>query len=187
MLLSALRRTHESEIGISRLTIAVITIACFAVGGLLAYTALSSDDEPVTAYADESNSALELRGTVYTKADMSGGGHVNEIIFTVAIPEDGAPVNFTPPPDNVVRISYLDDKQHVVDIPWTAKEYIGGDGDAMLEKGETFQITGLLGSILKPGLQADTPFILDIKTPDGEVLTLKRATPENLTPVMNLQ
>ena len=180
-----MRSISSQGIRISKFTIAIIAIACMATGGLLGYMGFSSSDNTVSVYGTDNSDALELRGSVFAKCvtDNSVGG----IVFTVAIPEGASLVNFTAPPNNVVEISYIDEKQQSSDIPWTAKEYVAGDDDAILEPGETFLITGLLDKTLKHDLGADTTFIIEVRTPDNEVLSIKRTIPENLAPVMNLE
>jgi len=170
---------------ISRLTIAIMAIACMATAGLLGYTGFSSGDNTVSVYGTDNSDALELRGAVFAKCGADN--EVDEIVFTVAIPEGASPVNFAAPPNNVVKISYTDEQQQISDIPWKAKEYVAGDNDTILEPGETFLITGSLGKILKHDLEAAITFIVEVRTPDNEVLAIKRIIPENLAPIMNLE
>ena len=186
MVMNLLRKIHKHQGGISRISVAGITIAALAVAGLLAYSSLSSDDSSVTVYNTNNSNALELRGSVFAKCNPTNT-NVNEVMFTVAIPEDAAPLNLTSPPNNVVEISYIDDNEQIVVLPWKSKEYVYGDGDNMLEAGETFHITTLLGESLDSGPGADTTFSIEITTPDGEEMMIKRTTPEELSPVMNLQ
>ncbi len=44
-----------------------------------------------------------------------------------------------------------------------------------------------LSESLDSGPGADTTFTIKITTPDGENVSIKRTTPEELAPVMNLQ
>ena len=186
MVMNLLRKIHKHQGGISRISVAGITIAALAVAGLLAYSSLSSEDGSVTVYGTDNSNALELRGTVFAKCNPTNT-NVNEIMFTVAIPEDGAPLNLTSPPNNVVEISYVDEDEQITNLPWKSKEYVYGDGDDMLEAGETFHITALLGESLDSGPASGTTFSIEINTPDGEKMTIKRTTPEELAPVMNLE
>lgn len=183
MLMNLLQRIHKHQGGISRISVAGVTIAALAVAGLLAYSSLSSDDGSVTVYGTDNSDALELRGTVFAKCNPAIT-NIDQVMFTVGMPQDASPINLTAPPNNVVEVSYIDDRQQSNDIPWKVKEYVFGDGDNMLEAGETFHITALLGEI-GPGV--DTAFTIEVKTPDGEVMTIKRTTPEELNQVMNLQ
>ena len=186
MLMNLLLKIHRHQSGISRLSVAGITIAALAVAGLLTYTNLSSNDNSVTVYGTDNSNALELRGTVVAKCNPANT-NIDEIIFTVAIPENAAPVNFTAPPNNVVEISCIDENGESNDLPWKAKEYVFGDSDDMLEAGETFLITGQFNDSINAGPGADSTFAIEVRTPDREVMTIKRTTPEQMTPVMNLQ
>ena len=184
MALNLLRKTKNKK-GLSRLSISIIAIACMAVTGLLVYTGVSLQDNSVSVYGADDSGALELRGTVFARADVSGSGTVNEIVFTVSIPEDGMPVNFTAPPDNVVKISCTDVDQQAEDMNWKFEEYVIGDGDAMLESGETFLIT--LETAGNVNLGPSDNFTIEVRTPDGEVLAVERTMPDDLDPVMNLR
>lgn len=187
MLMNLLRGIHKHQNGISRISVAGITIAALAVAGLLVYTSFGPEDSSVTVYSTDNSNALELRGSVIAMCDMDDPDEVDEIVFTVTLPENGVPVNFTAPPNNVVEISYIDENQEVYDLPWTSKEYVYKDGDAMLEQGETFLIASPVGEALSVGLGADTTFNIEVKTPDGEILTIKRTIPEQIHAVMNLE
>jgi archaellin len=163
----------------------IMSVAVVAVGGLLVYAGFSSNNDSVTVYSGDNSKSLELRGSVFARC--SDDDAVKEIIFTVGIPEGASPVNFSPPPDNVVNVSYNDARQTVENVSWKVKEYIVGDGDSMLESGETFLITGFIGESLHTKLGIATPFAVKVQTPDSEVLTIRRTTPEILLPVMNLE
>lgn len=186
MLMNLLQRIHRHQNGISRISVAGITIAALAVAGLLAYSSVSSNDDSVTVYGTDNSNALELRGSVFAKCNPTNM-NVNEVMFTVAIPENAAPLNLTSPPNNVVEISYIDKDEEITSIPWKSKEYVYGDGDGMLEDGETFHITARLGESLDSGPGANTTFTIEVTSPDGEEMTIKRTTPEELAPVMNLE
>ena len=196
----------------SRLTIAVIIAASLGMAALLADTALAPGERAVTVFSGlEDGDALHLRGSVLAlKGDTldPGSGCVGEIIFVVAIAEDREPVNFTmtgdstgdgrlsdePMPLHTVVISYVDEHQRVDDLAWRFTEYGPGDGDSLLEAGENFRITvgadnygrsNLLDYIRVP-LEANTAFTIEVRTPNGEVLDIRRTTPSRLDAVMNL-
>ncbi|HAZ31410.1 MAG TPA: hypothetical protein DCY61_01715 [Dehalococcoidia bacterium] len=194
----------------SRLTIAIILVASLGMAALLADTALAPEERAVTVFSRlEDGGGLQLRGTVLAlKGDTLDKGGVAEIIFVVAIAEDGEPVNFTmtgdstgdgtlsdePMPLHTVVISYIDQYQRVDDLAWKFTEYGPGDGDNLLEAGENFRITvgadnygrsNLLDGIRVP-LEANTAFTIEVRTPNGEVLDIRRTTPNRLDTVMNL-
>ena len=169
----------------SRLTIVIIAVAFVATAGLLGYAGFSSGDNTVSVYGTDNSDALELRGSVFAKCGADDS--VEEVMFTVAIPEGASPVNFSAPPGNVVNISYSDNDQQIDEVLWKVKEYVAGDGDIMLESGETFLITVLPGEVLNHDLGAGAAFVIEVRTPGDEVLTIKRTTPDYLEPVMNLE
>ncbi|MBM3131926.1 MAG: hypothetical protein FJZ95_02690 [Chloroflexi bacterium] len=185
-MLNRLQLTLKNQKGVSRLSIAIITVACFAVAGLLAYSTLSSEDETIPVFTTDDGGALDLRGNIFARCNTADQS-VSEVVFTVRIPTDGTPVNLTPPPNNVVVVSYADAFQRVDDLPWRAEEYVAGDGDGMLEAGETFSITAMLDDALNPWLGPGSPFTIEVKTPNGESLTISRTTPDRLDAAMNLQ
>lgn len=185
MALNLLRKTDKNKNRLSRLSVSIIAIACVAVTGLLVFTGVSLQDNSVLVYEADDNGALELRGTIFARADVSGSSSVSEIVFTVSIPEDGLPVNFTTPPNNVVEISCTGIDQPAEDMDWKFEEYVIGDGDAMLESGETFLIT--LETAGNVNLGPSDNFTIEVRTPDGEVLAVERTMPDNLDPVMNLR
>ncbi len=167
------------------LSVASIAIALFVIAALLVSASLIPNDSSLSVYGANSDSALKLRGTLI--AQCNGTDTVQEIILTVAIPEDGEPVMFTPPPSNIVDLSYIDENQKITDLRWKVEEYVQGDGDIMLERGETFQISALLGNALNHALEASTKFTIEIDTHDGNVMKITRTTPDQLEPVMNLE
>ncbi|MFA4835260.1 MAG: hypothetical protein WC749_04225, partial [Dehalococcoidia bacterium] len=152
---------------------------------------------------------LQLRGAVLARSaptqDCAG-----EIIFMVSLADGAEPVNFTMtgdsnangllsdevPAPHTTMISYTDANQRIDDMTWKVDEYGPGNDDTLLEAGETFRITvgadqnghdGLLASALNPKLGAITPFAIEVRTPNGEVFSIERTTPDSLNPVMNLK
>ena len=201
-------RLHQDQKGVTRLTIAVILIACAAVAGLLAYTSLSPQETPLPVFSGlEENGTLQLRGAVLARGIPDDCA--TEIIFTVALAGDAEPVNFTMSEDSnangllsdetmpvhTVIMSYIDRGQRLDDLTWSFAEYGPGDGDSILEPGENFRITvgadnnghtGLLGNALNPNLGVETTFTVEVRTPNGKVLAIERTTPDRLDAVVNL-
>ena len=127
----------------------------------------------------------------------------------MALAEEAEPINFTmtedsdadgllsdePSPLHTVVVTYIDNYQRVDDVTWRFRQYGPGDGDNLLESGERFLITvgadkkgrsGLLARALNPDLGAGDTFTIEVRTPDGKVLAIRRAVPPRLTPVVNL-
>jgi archaellin len=193
----------------SRLTMAIILVASLGMtAALLADTALAPQERAVNVFAGpENRGTLHIRGAVFALKDHEFAS-VGEIVFVVAIAEGQEPVNFAmtedsnadgslsdePMPLHMVVISYVDQYQRVDDLVWRFTEHGPGDGDNLLEVGENFRITvgadtgrsNLLDDVLKVPLGANTAFTIEVKTPDGAVLDIHRATPDRLDAVMNL-
>lgn len=175
-----LAKMINNDKGVTRLMVGTMLVACIAVAGLVAAADFSSEENNTPVYAGMSgNGALELRDAVIARGD---GTQVSEVVFTVAIPDGADPVNFTAPPDNVVTVSYVDDQQQVDNLDWAFAQYGPGDWDNMLEKNENFRM-----AIQSPDPGAGGAFNIEIKTPDGKVLTIGRALPDEMKPVMNLK
>ncbi len=179
-----LARMINNDRGVTRLMVVTMVIACIAVTALLITTTFSEDEETGKGdlsvfYAGPGDPALVLRGAVLAQGD---GTRVNQVTFTVAIPEGGEPINFTAPPANVVGISYKDSQQLIVDAPWTVAQYGPGNDDLMLDPGENFRI-----SVGVPNVGPGTAFAIDVVTPDGKVLIIERTLPEEISKVMNLR
>ncbi len=171
----------SNEKGITRLMVITMLIACIAVAGLVAWVTFSPEEEGQPFYAGPlvGGDALQLRSAIVAHGDGTG---VEEVSFTLDLPEGADPVNFNQPPENVVMISYNDGRPQIDDLYWTFAEYGPGDDDNILEAGEKFNIT-----VQTPNPGADAAFEIMIRTPDGKVLTIGRTTPDELAPVMNLR
>ncbi len=175
-----IEKMWNNEKGVTRLMVATMLIACIAVAGLVAWVTFSPEEEGRPFYAGSAGEdALQLRSAVMAYGDGTG---INEVSFTLDLPEGAAPVNFTRPPENVVIISYNDGRPQIDDLYWSCTEYGPGDGDNILEAGEKFNI-----KVHTPDPGADTAFEIMIRTPDSKVLSIGRTTPEELAPVMNLR
>ena len=175
-----LAKIMNNEKGVTRLVVATMLIACLALAGLVAWVTFSPEEEGQPFYAGlTGEESLELRSAVLACGDGTG---IDKVTFTVAIPEGADPVNFTGPPDNVVVISYDDGRPLVDDLFWTCTKCIPGDYDNILEAGEMFEI-----EVYTPDPGAGTSFKILVGTPDGKVFDIKRTTPDDLTPVMNLK
>ena len=175
-----LAKMINNDKGVTRLMVGTMLVACIAVAGLVAAADFSSEENNTPVYAGMSgNGALELRDAVIARGD---GTQVSEVVFTVAIPDGADPVNFTAPPDNVVTVSYVDDQQQVDNLDWAFAQYGPGDWDNMLEENENFRL-----AIQSPDPGVGGAFNIEIKTPDGKVLTIGRTLPDEMKPVMNLK
>ena len=176
------------------------------VASVFAYTVLSAGifssqkaQEAIYSGLQETRSTLELKGGVIAK-DTDDDNYVDQLTFTVANALGGEPIDFTTPTNNngvaaansnnVVVISYIDKDKRVDDLYWTYTELGSGDGDALLEDNEKFQITipYLEGTAtgLSNHIGTNRTFTIEVKTPNGAVLTIERTTPAVIDDVVNL-
>ena len=108
--------------------------------------------------------------------------------------------------DYVAVISYTDENQYIADLDWTVKFIGKTSGDNLLEVGEKAEITVWLQRYDNTGtyydlgngtgddwidssanlLKINKEFTLEMKPPDGAVLTIQRTTPARLDAVMDL-
>ena len=225
--------------GITGLETAIILIAFVVVASVFAFTILSAgvqsseaNKQTVTAGLKETRTLLLQQGSAFAyQGDIGGTDVVYKVAFIVANSLAGEPIDMTPPytaddsgtdPDydstnsSVVVVSYADEDQRLLDIPWTI-QFIGkSNGDNLLEDGEKAEVTvwlldrdtsvaitatdsvaymdgtgdgGGAGGIDSSGtlLAKSTRFIVELTPQQGASLTIQRTLPPGLRQVMNLQ
>ncbi len=196
-----LKAVGRDEKGITGLETAIILIAFVVVASVFAYTVLSAGifssqkgQEAVYTGLEHTRSTLEIKGSVVATANSTT---VQSLVFSVANPLDGEPVDLTAPTDadgngladsgstNVVVISYHSQTKHTEDLAFTATRKGWGDSDSILESGEKFEI---VVDVTGVGETIGTyhTFTIEVKPPVGSVLTIERTTPAALDNVMIL-
>jgi flagellin FlaB len=194
MLKREVKTKRRDERGITGLETAIILIAFVVVASVFAYTVLSAGifssqkgQEAVYTGLQTARSTLALKGDVVAQ---SNGNEVTQVVVCVYNALNGAPIDLTAPTDggngtaagnssNVVVVSYADSTQRIDDIYWSAVQLGKGNGDSILDPGETFQITIDLAAVAG-GVGTYRTFDIDIKPPVGSVLTIERTTPAAL-------
>jgi len=209
------KQIWKSEKGITGLETAIILIAFVVVAAVFAYTVLSAglfatqkSQESVYSGLKEVRSTLELKGSVIAKAETTGAaGYISQITFTLANALGGEPIDFTAPNaatdnsgvaasgNNTVVISYVDGSQRINDLYWTVTK-LNADADDLLETDEKFQVTignathtsagGNLVDALSPDLTVNKQFTIQIRAPQGAVLSFERTTPAYIDSVFRL-
>jgi flagellin FlaB len=199
MLKREINTERRGERGITGLETAIILIAFVVVASVFAYTVLSAGifssqkaQEAVYTGLQSARSTLALKGDVVAH---SNGNEVTEVVVCVMNALNGAPIDLTPPGNNsgvaagnssnVVVVSYADSTQRIDDIYWSALQLGKGNGDNILDPGETFQMTIDMEAIAG-GVGTYRTFDIDIKPPVGSVLTMERTTPASLADWMIL-
>ncbi len=217
MLQKLVNRVYKGQKGITGLETAIILIAFVVVAAVFAYTVLSAglfttqkSQEAVYSGIQEARSSVTLKGDVIAVAEQtSASGNVSQLTFALTNALGGESIDFTEPDDgsatglalansqNVVVMTYIDQDQEVQDLYWTKSQIGKGDGDAILESGETFQITigsiandtgagNLISCLSAHKLTANRTFTIQIKTSKGAVLSFERTMPAFIDAVMDL-
>jgi len=232
-------RSVRAQRGITGLETAIILIAFVVVASVFAFTILSAgvqsseaNKQTITAGLKETRTLLLQQGSAFAfQGDLGGSDTVYKVAFIVANSLAGEPIDMTPPytmddsgtdPDydsansSVVVVSYADEDQRLLDIPWTI-QFIGkSNGDNLLEDGEKAEVTvwlldrdtsvaitatdsvaymdgtgdgGGAGGIDSSGtpLTKSTRFIVELTPQQGAPLTIQRTLPPGLRQVMNLR
>ncbi len=176
--------------GITGLETAIVLIAFVVVSSVFAFAALSTGlfttdkaKETIHAGLSEARSTMELKGSVIAEATAAGtAGVVNELVFHVSNAAAGEAIDLSQ--GNTI-IRYTDNAQSAnlnTATEFTVDDMGTGDGDAMLERGEVFEIrivnmNNLGLTDLTTTLGVDTEFTLEVIPPKGAVLFIQRTTP----------
>jgi len=200
MLKRLVKTMRRDERGITGLETAIILIAFVVVASVFAYTVLSAGifssqkgQEAVYSGLQQARSTLEMKGQLIAQGNITAVGNVT---FCVASALEGESIDLTPPTDdgngraavnssNVVVISYSSAGFRTDDLAWSYVAMGQSNGDAVLDRGEMFEITvNLLGA----GEVVDTyhTFNIEVKPPVGSILVIERTTPAALSSVMIL-
>jgi len=197
--MSKLKSVLKGERGITGLETAIILVAFVVVAAVFSFAVLSAgtfatqkSEEAVYAGLSQVRSTIQLKGTVYGVGSGKGKTYtVTQVIFTVNNIAGGAPVDLTNPTDNVLVIDYIDEDQHVTDLPWWKAWKGDNDGDDLLEAGEmaeiTVPLTGTGTALISPTLGIKTDFALHVKPEQGAVLEIERRTPGSIDLYMALR
>jgi flagellin FlaB len=188
-----LKKAYRDERGITGLETAIILIAFVVVASVFAYTVLSAGifssqkaKEAIYSGLEEVRASLSLKGSIVAE-DTDADDDVDQLVFIVALALEGEAIDCTQPTDadtdgiadddspNVVVISYSDQTQRIDDINWSFMPLGKDDGDSLLEPGEQYQITVDL-SAMDGDIVTYTTFLIEIKPPNGSVLTIEKTT-----------
>ena len=196
-----IRQLLRREEGITALETAIILIAFVVVAAVFAFTILSAGTfttergkEAIYEGLSEVRGTIELRGSVIAYGDQAGtSGVLSHVVFSLANVAGGEPVDMTPGSsgDNVVIIEYRDATQRAVVQDWTTNWLASSDSptaDNVLESRELVEVTvpisGVTGIASPPAI--NTTFVIEIKPPQGAVVSLERTTPSVIDLIMDL-
>jgi flagellin FlaB len=226
--------------GITGLETAIVLIAFVVVASVFAFTILSAgvfsseaNKSTIHAGLKETRTMLRAHGSAFGyTAKNSTTDTLYKVTFIVSNSLAGEPVDLTPPytadasgldPDIntgatvATIISYSDEKQRLMGVPWSVTFIGDHNGDYLLEEGEKAEVTVWLldrdnavavtannsalfmdGSTSNGGgsggltssnslILKSTRFIIEMTPAQGAPLTVQRTLPPGLRQVMNLR
>jgi flagellin FlaB len=182
---------HEQE-GITGLETAIILIAFVIVASVFSYVVLSAGlfssqkvKEAVVAGVESTMATVELKGDIIAKID---NGLVSEIYLCVGIPAAGSPVDFSPSSANVspLVISYSDANNMIPSMNWTITKLSTINDDNLLDPNEMFMVTITVPTTDNISIGPYHRFSLELKPPDGPVLSITRTIPARVSGYTNL-
>jgi len=189
ILLNGAKGLRRDERGITGLDAAIMTIAFVVVASVFAFTALTTGlfatdraTETVTAGLAQARGTMFLKGSVVAVAGVTGAsGTIDSLRFVVANAAAGEPIDMTV---GNTTVRYTDRFQSVSLNSigeFTASQVGFGDGDFLLERGESFEIEipGMI-VLLATDLAVDEIFTIEVIPPRGAVLYIQRTLPKSL-------
>jgi flagellin FlaB len=186
------RRAVKAEDGITGLETAIILIAFVVVATVFAFVVLTTGifssergKETVFAGLEKARGTMEVRGGVIA---TSAGAAVDDIFFSVSTTAGGEPVPLDPAATtNRTVIAYRDATTSDNDVTYTVTNIVG-DGDTLLEPGETLLISidRATGIAPAPAIGPNSRWTIELQTPVGAVIDLTRQMPAELAAVMQL-
>jgi flagellin FlaB len=182
---------HRKQEGMTGLSTAIILIAFVIVASVFAYVVLSAGlyssqkvKEAVVSGLGSTMSVLMLKGDIMAKMD---NGVMNEVYLTVGIPAAGSPVDFgLVNTTKKLIISYADTQDIFPTCNWTLQKLVDLNGDNLLDPNELFQINVDLASTGNVSIGAYSSFTLEVKPPDGPVLSIERTIPGRVSQTVDL-
>lgn len=192
MIKKLLAKIHQAQEGITGLETAIILIAFVIVASVFSYVVLSAGlfssqkvKEAVVAGVESTMSTVELKGDIIAKID---NGLVSEIYLCVGIPAAGSPVDFSPSSANVspLVISYQDENNLIPSMNWTITKLSTINSDNLLDPNELFMVTVIVPTTGNVTIGPYHRFSLELKPPDGPVLSITRTIPARVSGYTNL-
>ncbi|MEM2910156.1 MAG: archaellin/type IV pilin N-terminal domain-containing protein [Nitrososphaerota archaeon] len=170
----------------------VVVAAAFAFAVLnLGFTTTQKSSEVIRAGLSEATSAIELSGGVIAMSnDSNGVRYVANVTMFIKTGPGKEPIDMS---DKTLTVSYMDPYVHVARLTEGTNLLVNevrGDGDSLLEYGETWQITveidKIYGNLTDVKIGANDKFVIEIKPAVGAMLTVERILPPSIDPLMNL-
>jgi flagellin FlaB len=185
-------RGKENQKGITGLETAIVLISFVIVASVFAYVVLSAGlfssqkaKEAVTSGLGSTMSVLQLKGDVIAKME---NGALTQVQLTVGLPAAGSSVDFSSTNNGtkMVIISYSDDENIISSCNWTLIKLTDLNNDDLLDPNELFQLEIDLASTGNVTIGPYHRFTLEVKPPDGPVLSIQRTIPARMSEYVNL-
>jgi flagellin FlaB len=186
------KRLKGGQKGITGLETAIVLIAFVIVASVFAYVVLSAGlfssqkaKEAITSGLGSTMAVLQLKGDVIAEMD---GGNITGVQLTVGIPSAGSPVDFSTTANGtkMVVVSYTDDQNIFPACSWNLTKLSDLNGDNLLDPNELFQIHVDLTKSGEVSLLPYHRFTIEVKPPDGPVISIERTLPARVSPFVNL-
>jgi|WetSurMetagenome_2_1015567.scaffolds.fasta_scaffold340931_1 archaeal flagellin FlaB len=186
-----LQKGKNGQKGITGLETAIILIAFVIVASVFAYVVLSAGlyssqktKEAVTSGLGSTMSVLQLKGDIMARMEDSV---LTEVYLTVGIPAAGSPVDFgSANTTQKVVVSYADPENIFPTATWTLVKLVDLNGDNLLDPNELFQVNVDLAATGNMTITSYSRFTLEVKPPDGPVLSIERTIPGRISQYINL-
>jgi flagellin FlaB len=187
-----MKRLRGGQKGITGLETAIILIAFVIVASVFAYVVLSAGlfssqkaKEAITSGLGSTMAVLQIKGDVI--AEMSGG-NLTGIQLTIGIPAAGSPVDFSTTANGtkMVVVSYTDENHIFPVCSWNLTKLTDLNGDALLDPNELFQIHVDMTQSGTVTIEPYHRFTIEVKPPDGPILSIERNLPARFSPYVNL-
>ncbi len=191
-------KLHKAQKGITGLETAIVLIAFVIVASVFSYVVMSAGlfasqktKEAVTSGLGSTMCVLELKGDVMAKMQNNS---LTDILLTVGVPAAGSPVDFsaanctingTSVSQRMVVVSYSDDNNQLPTCNWTLTKLVNLNGDDLLDPNELFQID-INMSQSNIAVQPYQKFTIEVKPPDGPIMSIERTLPARITSYINL-
>ncbi|WP_410507281.1 archaellin/type IV pilin N-terminal domain-containing protein [Methanosarcina hadiensis] len=197
----------KDEKGFTGLEAAIVLVAFVVVAAVFSYVMLGAgfyttqkSQEVVHTGVQQASSSVELSGDLIAKGDLTAGSECLDTVTLCLQPTAGgssidlattlitvsaptcAPTDLKMPTGNTYS-----------DIPFTGDDTTfgiaavyndNGNENLLLEKGEKFEVTVALKSVVPIG--ANENFQLEIKPPQGATYTIHRTAPASISSIMTL-
>lgn len=192
LLLSAARYLNTSQRGQTGMEIALVSVVCATcvLGGVMITTSDEAAEQLESVFhagLAQASGTLIVNGSVVATASGEPPS-VDEIVLTLGTVGEPAPVTLdsAAETDRLV-VAFQGETAFDNDVPYTASE-LRGDGDGLLEAGETVEVrlsvAGIGDGTLAIGPLED--WTLQLSAPTGGILEVSRTMPYALQAVNSL-